>query len=170
MSYESRIKNKKRSAENAFTLLEVLIVLSLLAILPSVATFGFFGYQKKIALETSQSDIVIYLRLAQNKAITGEDGDVNGVSDKWGVRFINSTDDYYQVFYGNTYSSDNVKEQVYLTSFVKFNDPAEGQTKNIIFEKNSGATTATSTTIYFSADPSQTKTISINSNGKISSN
>lgn len=155
---------------NGFTLLEILIVLGLLAILSSAATFGFFGYQKKIALETSQSDIVTYLRLAQNKAITGEDGDVNGVGDKWGVRFINSTDDYYQVFYGNAYNSNNVKEQVYLTSFVKFSDPAEGQIKDVIFEKNSGATTATSAIIYFTADSTQTKTISINSNGKISGN
>lgn len=169
----SRISHKyyNLNESQAFTLLEVLIVLGLLAILSSVAIFGFFGYQRKVALETSQSDIVNYLRFSQSKAITGEDADTNGIGDKWGVRFINSpTDDYYQVFYGNSYNSANVKEQVYLTSFVRFSDPVEGVPKDVIFEKSSGSTSTASITIYFTADQTQTKTISINSNGKISGN
>lgn len=169
----SRIPRKyyNLNESQAFTLLEVLIVLGLLAILSSISIFGFFGYQRKVALETSQSDIVNYLRLSQNKAITGDDGDTNGAGDKWGVRFINTpTDDYYQVFYGNTYNSANVKEEVHLTSFVRFSDPAEGTPEDVIFEKTSGSTAAASITVYFTADPTQTKTILINSNGKISGN
>ncbi|MBI3671250.1 hypothetical protein HY249_00450 [Candidatus Azambacteria bacterium] len=147
-----------------------MIVAAILVILTSMVGVELFNYQKDTNLKATQKDMVNYLRIASQKAVSGEDGNLDGASDKWGIRFANGADDYYQLFYGNSFLDANATEKIYLSGSVKFSDPAEGQNKDIIFDRVTGAATASYVVVSLPSDATQTKTITINSNGSISSN
>jgi hypothetical protein len=61
-----------------------------------------------------------------------------------------------------------VKETIYLSDKVQFNDPLAGYAKDIIFTKITGATTPASVTIAL-RNTGQTKTVSVNAQGVITS-
>ncbi|KKT82401.1 MAG: hypothetical protein UW81_C0042G0002 [Candidatus Giovannonibacteria bacterium GW2011_GWC2_44_9] len=146
--------------EKGFSLLELIISLAIIALLGSLAGLGLVNYQRSIAADAAAREIVGQLRLTQRKAVSGEDGDLNGQGDAWGVRFSNSSDDTYQVFYGAVYNSASTTATVYLPSSAKFTDPTEGNIKDIIFTKLSG--TSTPATIFISLpDGSDSRTITI---------
>ena len=144
-----------------FTILELMISITIIAIIGAMAGMELIGYQRSAAAESAARDIMSELRFTQSQAITGEDGDLNGQGDAWGVRFSNNADDTYQVFYSNTYTVASTTATVYLPSSVKFTDPTEGNNKDIVFTKLTG-TASTSTAIVISTtDDSQSKTINI---------
>ena len=74
-------------AEKGFSLLELIISLAIIALLGSLAGLGLVNYQRSMAADTTAREIVGQLRLAQRKAVSGEDGDLNGQGDSWGIRF-----------------------------------------------------------------------------------
>ena len=146
--------------EKGFSLLELIISLAIIAIIGSLAGLGLVIYQRSIAADSTAREITGQLRLAQRKAISGEDGDLNGQGDSWGIRFSNSSDDTYQVFYGTVYNSASTTATVYLPSSAKFTDPTEGNTKDIIFTKLTGTTTPETISIAL-PDGSDSRTITI---------
>ena len=146
--------------EKGFSLLELIISLAIIAIIGSLAGLGLVNYQRSIAADSTAREITGQLRLAQRKAISGEDGDLNGQGDSWGIRFSNSSDDTYQVFYGTVYNSASTTATVYLPSSAKFTDPTEGNTKDIIFTKLTGTTTPETISIAL-PDGSDSRTITI---------
>ena len=141
-------------------MLELIISLAIIALLGSLAGLGLVNYQRSIAADTAAREITGQLRLAQRKAVSGEDGDLNGEGDSWGVRFSNSSDDTYQVFYGAVYNSASTTATVYLPSSAVFTNPTEGNTKDIIFTKLSGTTTPATISIAL-PDGSDSRTIII---------
>ena len=74
-------------AEKGFSLLELIISLAIIALLGSLAGLGLVNYQRSIAADAAAREIVGQLRLTQRKAVSGEDGDLNGQGDSWGIRF-----------------------------------------------------------------------------------
>ena len=90
--------------ENGFSILELLISMAIIAIIAAAAGINLVNYYRATALEAASKDIVGELRLAQNRALMSQDGDSNNQGDKWGIRFTNGADDYYETFYGNVYN------------------------------------------------------------------
>lgn len=152
--------------ERGLTILELVLVLGIFALISGVATVQLANFQRGTVLESASKDIVSTLRLAHDKAMLGEDGNVNGQGDAWGIRFANGASDTYASFYGAAYDVNNVKETVYLSPPLAFSTPAEGNNTDVMFTKLSGTTTASTITI---TDTSQSKTITIDTSGRISS-
>lgn len=153
--------------EKGLTILELILVLGIFALIAGVASVQLANFQRGTVLEGASKDIVSALRLAHDKAMLGEDGNVNGQGDPWGIRFANSTADTYASFYGATYNVNNVKETVYLSPPLAFTAPTEGNNTDVLFTKLSGTTTASTITI---TDASQSKTITVDASGRISAN
>ena len=76
----------------AFTLIELLIVVSIIIIMTATLVPSFDTYIKNQGLRQAQENIKSDLRTAQNKAMTGVGADL-GV-EYWGIRFTNGNDEY----------------------------------------------------------------------------
>lgn len=153
--------------ERGLTLIELMLVLGIFTIIAGVATVQLAGFQRGTVLESAAKDIVSALRLAHDKAMLGEDGDVNGQGDAWGIRFANGASDTYASFFGAAYNVNNVKETAYLSPPLVFTAPTEGNNTDVIFTKLSGTTTSSTITI---SNDGQTKTITVDASGRISAN
>lgn len=151
---------------SGFSLLELLIVIAIVVILSTIGTGFYINYGKTVEINSLNQTIIFDLKSAQSKSMTGEGG------LKYGVHFVNDSDDskdYYEIFSTPTDYSDGSKVILstnYLTNNITFSDPINGQTKDIIFNKISGGTTAASVAITASGN---TKTLNISSIGTISS-
>lgn len=149
-------------AKSGFSLIEVIIVIGILAVLTAGSIGIYSNYSKNVELDTSANSIISDLKSAQSKAINGEE------SLKWGIRFINGTDDYYEIF--STSDSYTVgvspeKKTVYLVKGVTFSDPSEGTSKDIIYDKIRGTITS-DTTVKITSGGTE-KTINITALGNI---
>jgi len=159
----------KRLHARGFTMLEILITITVISIIGTAAGISLITYYRTASVEAAAKDIVGELRLTQGKAISGEDGNLDGQRDAWGVHFSNSANDTYEVFYGNTYDLIFVKKTIFLPSAVKFTTPIESSSSDVIFTPITGTTTA-ATVVITTQDGSQTRTITVDANGRISSN
>lgn len=134
------------------SLLEVLIVIAIIAVIVAAGSGFYRNFGKNVELTSTAQMIATDLRQMQGKAMVGEGG------YKWGVHFINSTNDYYELF-----STDGVNSTTTATSTlsksITFSDPNESTTKDVLFNKISGTTTAT-TVIIASEGATQTITVS----------
>ncbi|MBI1755114.1 prepilin-type N-terminal cleavage/methylation domain-containing protein [Candidatus Azambacteria bacterium] len=153
--------------EKGFTILELLLVIAIFAILGVTAVTQLVGFQRNTVIESASKDMVSSLRLAHDRAMLGEDGNVDGAGDSWGIRFANAASDNYQTFFGAAYNSGNVKETEYFSSAITFSSPTEGNNTDVVFTKLSGTTTAATVTV---TDGTQSKTITIDASGRISAN
>jgi prepilin-type N-terminal cleavage/methylation domain-containing protein len=123
----------------AFTLIEIVIVASIIAFIIGFSSYFYFKFSKStFVIDESASLVVNILNLARQKAIVGEE------NDSWGVWLINtSTQDYFYLFKGTTSS---LRERYQLPREVSFFDFIE---KTIVFQKLSGETSATTIKIGF---------------------
>ncbi|MDO8443294.1 MAG: prepilin-type N-terminal cleavage/methylation domain-containing protein, partial [bacterium] len=123
-----RIQNK------GFTLIELLITLGITVILGSVGTANYFNYQSSVATEAAAAELTGTLRDARQRAISQDQ------SSAWGV-YINSVadaNDYYELFYGDSYAAGTVVSRTTLSTSVQFSVPAQGSTLEINFAKSTG--------------------------------
>lgn len=126
-----------------FSLLELLIVIAIIAILATLGGGMYRNYAKNVELSSVAQTISADLKHMQSKAMIGED------LRKWGMHFVNgpsANDDYYELFSTPTTYADAgkvVKETTYLSLGVEFSDPLSGTTKDVVFNRISGTTTAT---------------------------
>ncbi len=120
------IKIKKR--RNGFTLTEVLIVTTLIAILLAVAIPVSMRLYREQALEEATSILVSHLQMAQARSMQGKGGDL------WGVKIYES---YYIIFRGDTCDEEEMEdtEIVYLPGGQSFTE----ETECIIFHKDGRA-------------------------------
>lgn len=151
--------------ESGLSLLEVILVTCILAIL-SVAGIGYYrNAVKSREFLIASKNIISVLKLAQGRAIAGED------QMKWGIHFVNGPaafDDYYELFSTPTIYSDPstvVTDKIYLQSTMAFSDPAANTNKDIIFDKIKGTIAAVSSvTTTFEGT---SKTVTVNAQGNI---
>lgn len=132
-----------------------------------IVTLGVAGvetyrnFSKGVELSSVGQTIAADLRHMQSKAMIGEGG------YKWGVHIVNGTDDYYELFSTPMDYSSASKDVIATTTLARgiaFSDPAEGNAKDIIFNKISGTTTATTIGL---VSEGQTQTITVSSIGTI---
>jgi prepilin-type N-terminal cleavage/methylation domain-containing protein len=146
-----------------FTLLELLIVIGILAVLAAIGSGFYINYVRDSEVNSTADNIISDLKSTQAKSITGEDG------RKWGIRFINGADDYYEIFSTPTDYSDpakTIQSTIYLPGSAYFTQPAELSNSTVIFDKIKG-TTASSASITVSSFSNKTKTANITTVGNI---
>jgi prepilin-type N-terminal cleavage/methylation domain-containing protein len=144
-----------------FTLLEVLLVIALLAIMAGFSVGTYRNYGANIQMEATRKNIIYDLRQMQTRAASGQ-GRLN-----WGAHFVNSTQDYYELFSTPTNYADAGKvtlSLVYLPGIIVFTQPSSGTNQDIIFASIAGGTTAA----YVSINASNvTKTVNVTASGSV---
>lgn len=88
--------NKKQCG---FTLIELMVVMSILVILSSVMVVGYWKSQKRYDVLRSTQQVISSLRRAQNMALSGQG---YGTVAPSGYGFYSSSSDQYCLFYNTT--------------------------------------------------------------------
>jgi prepilin-type N-terminal cleavage/methylation domain-containing protein len=144
-------------SQKGFSFLELLIVISIIAILLAGGTGFYHGFSKTVALTSAAKTIRADLRYMRSKSMARE-------SDlAWGAHFVNGTADYYELFSTPTTYADGsmvVMATTTLPGGVAFFAPGEGTTQDIIFNKVAGTTTAATVGVSF-GDLDDTITVSV---------
>ncbi len=127
-----------------FSLIEVLLVVAILALIGSVSVEYYRSTAVYIQTKSFANGLISDMQYARSRSLNGEN------TLKWGVHVVNSTNDYYEVFSTPTDYLDATKI-VYSTTTapggVTFSDPTSGATRDIIFSRIAGTTTATSVSV-----------------------
>lgn len=139
-----------------FSLLELLMVISIISILGSAGVGFYRGFVKNVELQSASKVIAGDLRYMRSKSMIGEGGTM------WGVHIVNENggSQYYELFSTATdYPAGTIILTSTLPTGITFSDPSSGASKDIIFSKISGATTP-ATIVIDSEGSTQTLTIS----------
>ena len=152
-----------RSARKAFTLLELLIVIGVTATMAVIGVGYYASISKSKLLNKTAEEITSYLKYAQQKSISQEQG------LQWGVHFENpsSGSDFYALYTGTTYTTP--VETKYLPQGIEFSTPQTASSTDISFNKLTGTTySGTDQSIVIkSISLNTTTTISVFSQGLI---
>lgn len=142
---------------SGFTLIEMLVVLGISVILATGGFLSLWNLRKHQALRLAAESMVAFLRDAQSRSATQEEG------KGWGVHFENGVDrDSYWLFSGSAVGA--AVEQVVLPATVEFVTP----TDDVFFSKVSGLPDVlTVVKIKLLGDDSAARTITINAQGTI---
>ncbi|MEW5908096.1 MAG: hypothetical protein AB1643_02870 [Patescibacteria group bacterium] len=137
---------------NGFTLVELLIILTLIIVIFSLTIPLGINFYKNQTLDEVATDILSNLRKAHNKAVFQKN------DSAFGIKFF---PDSYILFQGNNFSSriQDEDENFSLPYSINVNGISE-----IVFSKLSGTTTAGALII---SSGSNSKTININEQGKV---
>lgn len=143
--------------------MELLLAIAVLLLLTVAARELFAGYIRNNDLDSSARALASDLAYARDRAMAG------GNDYNWGVRLVNqaAAPDYYEIFASpSDYSSasTSIKKSVYFPNAVGFSDPASGASKDVIFSRLVGTTTATTTSL---ANLTSSMTISVSPNGLV---
>ena len=142
--------------QKGFSLLELLIVIAIIAVLGTVGSGYYREFIKNVEIQSVSKTLASDLRHARSKAMIGEDG------FKWGAHIVNVNggDQYYELFSTPTnYAGGTVTATTTLSRGLIFSDPSASSSKDIIFTKISGTTTA-STVVIVSEGNYATTTVS----------
>ena len=147
-----------------FTLIEIIIIAGITLIVGSVAIFNLTSFRPQNNLKLATEELVVQLRDAQSRAVSQDQG------SKWGVHFEAATNesDWYEVFSGDSYATGIKQARAPIFSNLKFLDPVEGLSKDVIFAKLTGATSAIVIKIGIIDNESVFYTINVAANGLIS--
>ncbi len=143
----------------AFTLIELLIVISIIAILGTMIVPSFSKFQSSSLLSETAAQIEQNLRLARDKALAGFNDVGSGI-------YFDITNNKYIIYSGNSYNS---RLTAYDLEF-SWDDSLEVSVSSpeIIFLKGSGY--ASSTSYIQLKHNGQIKTITVNSYGFVDVN
>ncbi len=155
------------SSRRAFTMIELLTAVALIALLSIITLGNFWGARNTSDLSNTVGQAATLLRQAQSQAMSGAQ------NAAWGVRFGNaagsSSATFYALFSG-TYSTATVatyyqlpKTVLYVTSTL-----AAGSTTDIIFSAITGRTTSTQIGFFIPKGGNLSSTIIIATSGQVS--
>lgn len=118
-----------------FSLIEILLVISILAIISTSVFIWFSNYQRQAEIESASKMIISSLRDAQSRSISGKD------FKKWGIFFDDTNNKFILFRDEGGYAGATIKEETYLSSYVEFDSNSLSDGCNeIIFEKINGDT------------------------------
>ena len=146
---------KKFMASGGMTLLEVVLVVAVIAVLAVGSVNIYFNTIRSTEIETAVTGLMADFRYARGQAMSGAD------DKNWGVRLINNTTDYYEVF---STPSGTIDHATYLPASVYFTAPAS--TTTILFGKITGTVSAQET-ITVANDVGNTKSIVVDTLGNV---
>lgn len=118
---------------SAFTLVDLLLVIGLVAVAFSLTTVNLLGLQNKPSLSASVQKLLVDLKSQQTRAMVGDSAG-GSVSYAWGV-YVEPTG--YTLFRGTTYSAaDTYNFVVAMDPNISLSTSFVGNT--IVFNKRSG--------------------------------
>ena len=144
-------------------MLEMVIAIGILVIMSGLGAGYYAGTFRSISLDSTKKTIIEDLRTAQGNAMQGE------FAMKWGVRFSNGASQSYELFRTPVDYADPGRitlQTSYLQSGLIFTDPATSNTKDIIFNRTTGQTSASSVT-FESSTSGSSATVNVTSEGII---
>ena len=148
-----------------FSLLELIIVITIIAILGSVGFVKLTDYFTRNNLDKDAQKIAFTLKNARDRSISQDRG------LQWGVHFENSASGkgFYELFSGTGYPGQTILRNN-LNIGVEFLNPSASSTLDILFSKITGLASASTTIVVaLSDDNSIIKSISISgANSEIS--
>lgn len=118
---------------SGFSLIEILLVISTLAILSTSTFIWFAGYQRQTEVSSAAKKIISSLRDAQSRSISGKD------FKKWGVLFEDTNNKF--ILFSDNEGVMEITEEFFLSSFITLESNFTAGCDKIIFEKNKGSTT-----------------------------
>lgn len=143
-----------------FTIIELVLVLSLMAIFFGLSTLYYQTTQVRADLTAQTGNFVGFLRLAQSSAEAGKGGTSHG---------IHLEDNGYAVFAGSAYdANDDANYDVVFPDTIEISAHSlNGGDDDIIFTAPNGETDEYGTVTFFSSQINQTKIITITNAGAI---
>ena len=164
MKLEHAVMKKNIRSTQSFTLIEMLISVTILSIITGMGVLNLTSYKNRHSFQLDATNILEGIRSAQNKAILGEQGTA------WGIKFTPNTGsgtDYYEIFSGTSYATSSVVDTQMLSRASKFSNPATGFTKTIVFSKVTGVPDAAQSVIVQMATGSDSSIVSISKSASI---
>ena len=150
--------------EAGFSLAELLVTITIMAILAAVGFSSYAGFKNKKSVEAEASKVVATVREAMELSKSQADG------SGWGVHFaspIGAGNDFYEIWKGDLYASGMVTSKLNLDSTNGFTDPADGAAKDVTFAKATGLPAASTTIVIQSLSGGGTGTINIDTSGRV---
>ena len=131
--------------KKGFTLIEVLLTVSIVVVLSTVAVINLSGNRRKADLDSATQQVAVLLREAQSNSVSQSKGST------WGVHFDNTNpaSAFYSLFYSanSTYASSVSAGQYPLPADICYatSSVGTGSSTDIIFSSISGAPAASAT-------------------------
>jgi|SRR3989304_7452899 len=147
-----------------FTLIELLVVAGIMLILAAVVFSNYTELKEKRTLETEANKLIARAREVMERSRSQADG------EQWGVHLANPSgdgNDFYEIWKGSSYASSTITEKIPFESSLKFSNPADNSSKDVIFMKATGLPTMSSTIVIQSLSGGGTATINIDPIGRI---
>lgn len=144
-----------------FTVLELLMVISIIAILATIVMLSFSSFRNSSALQTTSEDVISVLNKARNNTIASKDG------YQYGVHFSANN---MTLFRGTSFvSGDSTNEVSTFDPAIQVASTAlAGGGSDVIFQKLTGKTDYYGTlTLQVISDSSKTAVISIEKTGVV---
>ncbi len=122
------------SKGEGFTLIELMIVMSMVFVLAIVGTSDYLNTRNKKVLDSTTERIAADIRATMERSKAQEDG------NQWGIRFWNQAggSSYYDIWKGLDYSSGIIVNKVQLDATLNFSNPTGGDYKDFCFAKSTG--------------------------------
>ncbi len=119
---------------SGFTLIELVLAISIVAVVSVLAFLGLNDYKNNQSLKLSIGELITVIRDTQRRSISQEEG------NQWGIKFTNALggNSYYEVFKGANYSTSGVDKLYSLKNGVKFTEPYASTTYQARFAPISG--------------------------------
>ncbi|MEK7562417.1 MAG: type II secretion system protein, partial [Patescibacteria group bacterium] len=154
--------------KSGFTIIEAVVVITILIVLAAIPITDFVFLQKKSALDNSAQEFIGTIKSAQNKTLASE------FSGQYGVYLNTSVSpNQYTLFKGVSYTLREISfDQVnFLPDAIEFYSISLGGGNEIIFDKITGATeNQGNISLRVKTDASQNKTVYISNYGVVSLN
>ena len=163
---QNAIINGMKMNQRAFTLLEAVIVMAILAALALIALPSLLANSHSADLTAATQQIVASAREAQSQSIS------QSMDAPWGIHFANATNTrpFYAIFVGNSYATGTIKSMHALPSTLSYvsSTLSVGSSVDVSFTPISGIANETVTIgIQVTAQPSLFSMININSAGLV---
>ena len=149
------------SARQGFTLIEIIIAISIMVLLISVSIVSYRYFEKSTELEKTTQKIISILKLAQAKTIASDE------ASQYGVHFESNK---FILFKGSEYQLGSENNKIYNipNRLEIYNINLSGEGSDIIFQRINGGTEQNGNIgLRIISNPSELKTINIKSSGVI---
>lgn len=142
------------SKGEGFTLIELMIVMSMVFVLAIIGTSDYLNTRNKKVLDSTTERIAADIRATMERSKAQEDG------NQWGIRFWNQAggSSYYDIWEGLDYSSGTIVSKVQLDATLNFSNPTGGDHKDFCFAKSTGMPIICGTVAIANGSPSVTGT------------
>lgn len=120
-------------ARKSFTLVEILVVVTLIGILTAIGIVSLSGFTRRQTLTQAGKNLEADLRATRNRSVSGVEGSL------WGIHFVEGSPDY-ETFSTDTcaYSSGESKELPSNITIASISHADLNRVANVVFDRLNG--------------------------------